>query len=136
MLETPQNDRNNAHKCHPPLLQREWFSCSADGSDLDLALAVRGSFRSVTHQQQKPDKEDRDGRDRYCNAEPLRPIRLRAHGVQSNKILWRRNGRALAANISREGDSQLRMTKSVRAHVPSAHLTTNNYAWRKGRVGR
>lgn len=63
MLEAPQRNRDKADHRDPPLLLRECLARRADGTDLDVALAVRRARGVVRDQQQQPDEHDGDARD-------------------------------------------------------------------------
>ena len=84
MLDTPKRNSSNADETHPELLECERISRRPDRPDLDFAVAVRRTCRTVADQEQEPDEHDRNGRHRQRDSKPLRPIQRGVHFVKSN----------------------------------------------------
>ena len=107
MRNAPQRDRHQAHERHPPLLRGEPLAGRAHGLDDDVAVARGRARGAVAHEEEQPDEDNRDGRDRQRDREPGAPVELGLHEAYGDEVLRGGDGRALASDVRSQGNPNL-----------------------------
>lgn len=109
MLDAPQPDRHETYHSHPVMLETEYFPSRPDHPYLNLSISIWRTSGLVAHEQEQPNEYNGDYRYRQRNGEPAPPVEWGVHELDGDKVLGRRNWRALTADIGGERNSKLCM---------------------------